>query len=562
MSRRAALRAAFGSVLLVALARAWPLFTCPAPCMVDFARLEGADQPLLHLSVGDGHLNAWIIAWVQHALATAPLSLFDANIFHPTPGILAGSEHLLGLALPLLPLRLFTDDAMLLHQTALALAFVGTGVTTFALAHWLTGSPWAGFLAGATAVLMPWRLAELSHLQLASTTWIPLVWLLIAHTFVEGPRLVRSAALGVVVGLQLLTSYYLAYALLVSSAVLMLALLLSQRSSRTAWCHVLGAFAVPMLVLMVVSLPYLRSIDSMLVLRGQTLLSLPLGLAWNHVAPPLTLLGSTALPIAARYETPLVVALLALASICGGKRWTSGFWLIAVAGFVLSIGRSLVIGGVAVPMPAQLAAALLPGFDELRAPLRWGILIGLAMPVLAALGAHRIDLRVAAQGSGVTMLYRVVVVLLLAAGLVAPLIPTAAAFREIAPDLAIYDSLRRQPEGAVLEVPWPIVAGRDASLAGEYMLASTRHWRPILNGYTGHPPRDYEDRRREAYALPEPAVLDELVRTTGLRWVIVHRALLTEQEREAWDFAPMSGRVAVVDQRGDARLYEVFPPGR
>jgi hypothetical protein len=530
--------------------------------MVDFERVtrwEAADQSLLHLTVSDGQLNAWIIAWVQHALATAPFSLFDANIFHPTPGILAGSEHLIGLAIPLLPLRLFTDDAMVLHQAALALAFVGTGLTTCALAHWLTRSSWAAFLAGAIAVLMPWRLTELSHVQLASTTWIPLVWLLVARTLVDGPRVARTVVLGFVVGLQLLTSYYLAYALLVSSALLMLVLLFTERPSRAAWSHVLGAFALPLLVLVLVSLPYLRSIDSTLVLRGQSLLSLPLGLAWNHLAPSLSLLGSATLPIATRYETPLVVALLALASL-GGTKWARVFWLIALTGFVLSIGRTLAIGGVSLPMPARLAAAVLPGFDELRAPLRWGILVGLAMPLLAALGAHRLDLRVAAQGRGAARLFRVVVVLLLATGLVAPSIPTTPAFREIASDLAIYDSLARQPEGPVLEVPWPVDAARDATLAGEYMLASTRHWRPILNGYTGHPPREYEDRRRGAYALPDPAVLDELVRTTGLRWIVVHRELLTEQEREAWDFAPMSGRVAVLDQRGEARLYEVLPP--
>lgn len=526
--------------------------------MVDFARLEGGDQPLVHLSFADGQLNAWIIAWVQHALATAPLSLFDANIFHPTPGILAGSEHLLGLAIPLLPLRLFTDDAMVLHQSALVLAFVGTGLTTCALAHWLTGSSWAAFLAGAIAVLMPWRMTELSHVQLASTTWIPLAWLLTARTLVEGPRVARSASLAVVVGLQLLASYYLAYALLVSSAVLMLVLLVSERPSREAWRHVLCAFAFLLALLVVVSLPYLRSIDSTLVLRGQSLLSIPLGLAWNHVAPSLSLVGSATLPIATRYETPLVVALLALASFVGRKR-ASVFWLIALTGFVFSIGRTLEIGGLSLPMPARLAAAVLPGFDELRAPLRWGILVGLAMPVLAALGAHRIDLRVAARGSRVAMISRIVIVSLLAAGLVSPSIPTTPAFREIASDLAIYDSLARQPEGPLLEVPWPVDAARDATLAGEYMLASTRHWRPILNGYTGHPPREYEDRRRGAYALPRSDALDELVRTTGLRWIIVHRALLTESEREAWDFAPMSGRVAVLDQRGEARLYEVLP---
>src|SRR5262245_2100777 len=99
MEHRRETISAFVAVVIVALARSWPLVACTAPCMVDFAAWEGADQPLLHLSFTDTRLNAWILAWVQHAITTAPLAMFDANIFHPTRDILAGSEHLFGLAL-------------------------------------------------------------------------------------------------------------------------------------------------------------------------------------------------------------------------------------------------------------------------------------------------------------------------------------------------------------------------------------------------------------------------------------------------------------------------------
>src|SRR5262249_24914438 len=43
----------------------------------------------------DARLIIWILGWVAHALAHAPASLFDAPIFHPAPGQLAGSEHFL-----------------------------------------------------------------------------------------------------------------------------------------------------------------------------------------------------------------------------------------------------------------------------------------------------------------------------------------------------------------------------------------------------------------------------------------------------------------------------------
>ena len=44
---------------------------------------------------GDPLLNTWILSWGAHALVTAPLHLFDANIFYPAQNALALSEHLL-----------------------------------------------------------------------------------------------------------------------------------------------------------------------------------------------------------------------------------------------------------------------------------------------------------------------------------------------------------------------------------------------------------------------------------------------------------------------------------
>jgi len=40
----------------------------------------------------DTRLIVWILGWVTHALVHAPSTLFDAPIFFPAPGQLAGSE--------------------------------------------------------------------------------------------------------------------------------------------------------------------------------------------------------------------------------------------------------------------------------------------------------------------------------------------------------------------------------------------------------------------------------------------------------------------------------------
>jgi len=80
VSSSRALRA--GCVLAVAAYAAWclsPLFGCLDRCFVDTARFYGAEGRWADLHRADLRLNAWILAWGQHALGTDPPGLFDAN---------------------------------------------------------------------------------------------------------------------------------------------------------------------------------------------------------------------------------------------------------------------------------------------------------------------------------------------------------------------------------------------------------------------------------------------------------------------------------------------------
>src|SRR5947208_2067131 len=47
----------------------------------------------------DDELLLWVLAWDAHAFVHQPLSIFDANIFHPHRHTLAYSENLIGNAL-------------------------------------------------------------------------------------------------------------------------------------------------------------------------------------------------------------------------------------------------------------------------------------------------------------------------------------------------------------------------------------------------------------------------------------------------------------------------------
>ena len=98
--------------------------------------------------IGDPLLNAWILAWDGHALLTDPAHLFDANIFFPLKDTLAYSEHLLGTALPMLPILLISGEPVLAYNVAFLTSFMLSGFGLYLLVLRYTGNRLAAFLAG------------------------------------------------------------------------------------------------------------------------------------------------------------------------------------------------------------------------------------------------------------------------------------------------------------------------------------------------------------------------------------------------------------------------------
>src|SRR5678815_558922 len=65
---------------------------------------------------GDPLLNAWILAWVAHAIVRDPLHLFNTNIFFPEQNTLAYSETLIVPAILAAPLLWGGVDPMLVQN--------------------------------------------------------------------------------------------------------------------------------------------------------------------------------------------------------------------------------------------------------------------------------------------------------------------------------------------------------------------------------------------------------------------------------------------------------------
>src|SRR5436305_12826295 len=83
----------------------------------------------------DPYINTWILDWDWYATVHQPLSLFEANIFFPAHDSLAFSEHLYGIALPLMPLRIVGVSPLTAHNIGILLGFALSGIGLFVSAR-------------------------------------------------------------------------------------------------------------------------------------------------------------------------------------------------------------------------------------------------------------------------------------------------------------------------------------------------------------------------------------------------------------------------------------------
>ena len=418
---------------------------------------------------------------------------------------------------------------------------------------------------------------------------VPLVWLLAMQLWFEDDRRPWRpvALLTVVASLQMLTSYYLSYFLLLSVAACLVVWLPARRPPVRSFVRLVAPLTLAAGVTAILALPYLEASSTGVVrLRGHAASSATLGQAWQSLKPIVRFTTDDAGGWNGAYRIPIVLLLLGLVTLipigrphralpraAAGTRLRegpliAGLWMVSLVGFALSLGRELRVGGLTLPLPAALLAAVVPGFANMRVPLRWQILIGVAVPILAGIGFARLrrwlSVRLAAGGpSGRPPRWAgpAAAALAVAAGatLLPPPIPTAPAMPRVAGAAQAYRELARMPDGPVVEIPWPLQPNVDGWYSSEYELASAIHWKPILNGYTAYTPRTYDFLRRMAAGLPRGDSLDRLVRLAALRWIVVHLDLLSPAERDAWHMAPTQGRLVSAYTDEHTAIFEIPP---
>lgn len=176
--------------------------------------------------------------------------------------------------------------------------------------------------------------------------------------------------------------------------------------------------------------------------------------------------------------------------------------------------------------PAGLYTAFyyaIPVFSFLRAPARVGIMVAMVLGVLMAIGLTEI-LRTRSKRTSI------VACTILGAVMVMELMTAPLRVSEAPPLNPAYRMLAQLPKGPVAEFPF-FYERQDFPRHAQYMLNSTWHWRPLINGYSDHIPEDFRDIVRPLSSFPSREGF-RLLRERRARYVLFHLSLYDRRSRE------------------------------
>jgi hypothetical protein len=522
-----------GLALFVALAvlHTWPLATAPGTlCRHDNA---------------DAQLNAWILAWVPHALVTQPFHLFDANIFHPDRHTLAYSEHMFVQGVMGAPLTWMGASPVLVMNLLIIAGMALTGWATSLVLHRWTGDWPAAILGGALAAFNTHLLTRMGHAQAMHVEFLPFV-LLALDDLLRDPRPREGLRLAVWFALQSLCSVYLMAMTVITVVAAALARagewLTRDRLVRFTKAALLAAVVAGLLCLPFLW-PYARVRAEQGAVRPMDEVAMYSADWRNYLSTASRLHYTLWSHRFFQYSDTLFPGVLALAftlvSVFTGIAWRDRrarmLTAAGIAGVALSFGAKL-------PGYAALHAVF-PLLQGTRAASRFGYIGMFAVAGLAAFGLAR--LRAGRSPRARLAIAGIALLLVTAESLRAPL-----AFVRYQGIPQVYDTLRTETGAVVAEFPW--YSPRYFEKNAPYVLASTRHWKPIVNGYSGLVPPSY-GRHNEGFRLfPEDAGFAAL-RAAGVTHVVVHVDQLPaviEVLQERTDIEPFA-------QSRDIRIYRI-----
>jgi hypothetical protein len=521
------------------------------------------------LDTNDGRWSIWVVSWVAHVLTSDPSHLFRANIFYPHANALAFSEANIVEGVIGAPVWLATRNPYTTHNFVFLFAFALSFVTTYYLIRRLTGDRRAAIIAGVLFAFCPFAFARQAHVQLLMVGFLP--WAMLAwHRFIDRTSMARAVELGLVLTTTgLACAYYGIFAGgMIAFASIWFSISRHRWKDPKYWGLVALAAAVCIATILPFFLPYMQmqaSTGFERPLSGQYSANAGAWLvssAWAHrwwaeylYKPTEVLFPGILAIVLGAWGATLVLRRSDDRSTDAEQPWNNrrtfardvGLYYVglAVFSFWLTFGPT-----------AGLYTVLyhtIPVFSFLRAPSRAGIVVTLCLVVLAAPALIALMRRRAVDAA-----FAILLVLAIADTYRAPL-----RMRQAPPLPKAYTALASLPKAPTIELPY-WATSIEFHRHAEYMLTSTAHWQPLINGYSDHIPQDFRDAAptlnsfpsKEAFAMLEPL---------RARYVVVHLDLMSAENRASIvrrldvEFAH---HLRPLEKSGDVWLYEIVDSPR
>jgi hypothetical protein len=470
---------------------------------------------------GDGQLSIWNVAWVARTLVVDPRHVFDANIFYPHRWTLAFSETNLGAGALAIPVYWATRNPYAAHNFVLLLSFVLSGAGTYYLVRYLVDDRRSATISAIGFAYCPYMFGHTPHIQLLMSAGLPLSQLAF-HRVADRPSGRRGAALGLTMAIQaLFCGYYAVFVMLmVGFSVLLIAATRRLWTDARSWSAIAVAAGVALAAAVPLYLPYLS-------LQRATDFARSLDEARRYSADWRTYLASGSyahswmLALIGHWGELLfpgfVASMFGLAGVLVGwfargrlRELSVLYASLAGLAFWASLGPR-----------AGLYSALysaIPVFTFLHAPSRFGLVVALALSVLAGIAINALLARISKP-----TLVGIVLATAATAELVVPL-----QFPRVEPIQTVYRVLAALPWGAVIEMP--VYSSKFAFLRTQYMLSSTAHWMPLVDAYSDYIPQDFNDQAEILGGFPTEAAL-KLLEPNRVRYAVFHTDRYSPESR-------------------------------
>ena len=526
---------------------------------------------------GDAYEYVWKLWWFKHTLLETRQSPWIVpEIYYPHGYLLAYGETTVAnmfLALPLVCLwgEIPAYNALILLSTILS------GFTMFLLAREISGSFWAGLLAGIIFAFSPFRRLQLLHLNIATTQWFPLIFFFLER-FSRTLKPSHGLAAGLCFALNALASWYYAIAGVLFVSVWAFVRFRPVKNylwRRQTWLALSFFVVTAMLLILPFAWPYLAIVnnpDVAIPIENSAFYSAsptdyvlpsPFQFLWgdwvfkNLFRRPAPgefiigwgfmawLFGLYGLRLAPQKVTRpwLVIVLVAVILSFGLTFHLTGRQVVipAPASVVetankvfntISLNYALApesftiaqTDGLVIPLPALVMRWFIPVIGKIRTWTRFGVIALFGMAILAALGAaawHRREILPKSSSMKQRLAWSIVIGLALFELWWSPLIiGTPISGRPV--DRWLAD----QPERFAI-IQYPL----SSAFTPEQFIYTRIHGKPIVHGYATYFSFVFGRQHPELLDFPSPVALKQLA-DWGVRYVLVETDAPYTQEAQ------------------------------